>query len=93
MVASQLGLAPGGCSRHLEGIPARMKAIVPQHVTPAAPGAQPELLRGDCCFAFMCSLPNIQTCRPKAYSGSEEIIENMLSRQVLQKDGCPNRHL
>lgn len=38
MVASQLGLAPGGCSRHLEGIPARMRAIVPQHVTPQSLG-------------------------------------------------------
>lgn len=58
MVASQLGLAPRGCSRHLGGIPARMRAIVPQHVTPQSLGAQPEFLRGDYCSAFPCSLPN-----------------------------------
>lgn len=58
MVASQLGLAPGGCSRHLEGIPAQMRAIVPQHMTLQSLGSPPELLRGDCCSAFPCSLPN-----------------------------------
>lgn len=88
MVVSQLGLAPGGCSRHLKGIPARMRAIVPQHITPTTPEASARP-------AALLAHAHCSTHR-RLFKGLLQLLRDyktMLNRHVFQKDGCQKRYL